>query len=322
MAVLERKLSVAPMLDRTDRFCRYFLRLISRRTLLYTEMVTTGALLHGDPARWLDFDPAEHPLALQLAGSDPAALAASARLGEQWGYDEINLNLGCPSPRVQVGRFGACLMAEPALVAECMTALLDAVRLPVTLKLRLGIDDRDSYGELCDFVGTQAAAGVGIFIVHARKAWLQGLSPKENRAVPPLRYDWVRRLKQDFPALTIVINGGIDTLDQALDLLDGLDGVMIGRAAYSDPWILAEADRRIYGQPTPVPDRRQVLEAYIPFVERQLAQGVGLGWLVRPIMGLFQGVPGARVWRRRLSDGLQQTGDAGDLLRAAAAGTG
>lgn len=322
MAVLERKLSVAPMLDRTDRFCRYFLRLISRRTLLYTEMVTTGALLHGDPARWLDFDPAEHPLALQLAGSDPAALAASARLGEQWGYDEINLNLGCPSPRVQVGRFGACLMAEPALVAECMTALLDAVRLPVTLKLRLGIDDRDSYGELCDFVGTQAAAGVGIFIVHARKAWLQGLSPKENRAVPPLRYDWVRRLKQDFPALTIVINGGIDTLDQALDLLAGLDGVMIGRAAYSDPWILAEADRRIYGQPTPVPDRRQVLEAYIPFVERQLAQGVGLGWLVRPIMGLFQGVPGARVWRRRLSDGLQQTGDAGDLLRAAAAGTG
>lgn len=322
MAVLERKLSVAPMLDRTDRFCRYFLRLISRRTLLYTEMVTTGALLHGDPARWLDFDPAEHPLALQLAGSDPAALAASARLGEQWGYDEINLNLGCPSPRVQVGRFGACLMAEPALVAECMTALLDAVRLPVTLKLRLGIDDRDSYGELCDFVGTQAAAGVGIFVVHARKAWLQGLSPKENRAVPPLRYDWVRRLKQDFPALTIVINGGIDTLDQALDLLDGLDGVMIGRAAYSDPWILAEADRRIYGQPTPVPDRRQVLEAYIPFVERQLAQGVGLGWLVRPIMGLFQGVPGARVWRRRLSDGLQQTGDAGDLLRAAAAGTG
>ena len=322
MAVLERKLSVAPMLDRTDRFCRYFLRLISRRTLLYTEMVTTGALLHGDPARWLDFDPAEHPLALQLAGSDPAALAASARLGEQWGYDEINLNLGCPSPRVQVARFGACLMAEPALVAECMTALLDAVRLPVTLKLRLGIDDRDSYGELCDFVGTQAAAGVGIFIVHARKAWLQGLSPKENRAVPPLRYDWVRRLKQDFPALTIVINGGIDTLDQALDLLDGLDGVMIGRAAYSDPWILAEADRRIYGQPTLVPDRRQVLEAYIPFVERQLAQGVGLGWLVRPIMGLFQGVPGARVWRRRLSDGLQQTGDARDLLRAAAAGTG
>lgn len=310
------------MLDRTDRFCRYFLRLISRRTLLYTEMVTTGALLHGDPARWLDFDPAEHPLALQLAGSDPAALAASARLGEQWGYDEINLNLGCPSPRVQVGCFGACLMAEPALVAECMTALLDAVRLPVTLKLRLGIDDRDSYGELCDFVGTQAAAGVGIFIVHARKAWLQGLSPKENRAVPPLRYDWVRRLKQDFPALTIVINGGIDTLDQALDLLAGLDGVMIGRAAYSDPWILAEADHRVYGQPTPVPDRRQVLEAYIPFVERQLAQGVGLGWLVRPIMGLFQGVPGARVWRRRLSDGLQQTGDAGDLLRAAAAGTG
>lgn len=285
-------------------------------------MVTTGALLHGDPARWLDFDPAEHPLALQLAGSDPAALAASARLGEQWGYDEINLNLGCPSPRVQVGCFGACLMAEPALVAECMTALLDAVRLPVTLKLRLGIDDRDSYGELCDFVGTQAAAGVGIFIVHARKAWLQGLSPKENRAVPPLRYDWVRRLKQDFPALTIVINGGIDTLDQALDLLAGLDGVMIGRAAYSDPWILAEADHRVYGQPTPVPDRRQVLEAYIPFVERQLAQGVGLGWLVRPIMGLFQGVPGARVWRRRLSDGLQQTGDAGDLLRAAAAGTG
>lgn len=310
------------MLDRTDRFCRYFLRLISRRTLLYTEMVTTGALLHGDPARWLDFDPAEHPVALQLAGSDPAALAASARLGEQWGYDEINLNLGCPSPRVQVGRFGACLMAEPALVAECMTALLDAVRLPVTLKLRLGIDDRDSYGELCDFVGTQAAAGVGIFIVHARKAWLQGLSPKENRAVPPLRYDWVRRLKQDFPALTIVINGGIDTLDQALDLLDGLDGVMIGRAAYSDPWILAEADHRVYGQPTPVPDRRQVLEAYIPFVERQLAQGVGLGWLVRPIMGLFQGLPGARVWRRRLSDGLQQPGDAGDLLRAAAAGTG
>ncbi len=307
------------MLDYTDRFCRNFLRLISRHTLLYTEMVTTGALLHGERERFLHFDPAEHPLALQLGGSDPAELAACARLGEQWGYDEINLNVGCPSDRVQSGRFGACLMAEPALVAECVAAMADAVAIPVTVKHRIGIDDRDSYGELGDFVGTVAEAGCGVFIVHARKALLQGLSPKENREIPPLRYQVVRRLKRDFPALTIVINGGIKTLELAEELLQGLDGIMVGREAYHNPWFLAAVDRRIYGDSRPEPSRHELLEAFLPFVERELAAGVPPGRITRHILGLFQGIPGARAWRRYLSEQAHRPGaDAGVIRHAAA----
>jgi len=316
---LDRRLSIAPMLDYTDRFCRYFLRLITHHTLLYTEMVTTGALLHGEAERFLRFDPAEHPLALQLGGSDPAELAACARMGEQWGYDEINLNVGCPSDRVQSGRFGACLMAEPRLVAQCVAAMADAVSVPVTVKHRIGIDDRDSYGELTDFVGTVAEAGCGVFIVHARKAWLQGLSPKENREIPPLRYAVVKRLKSDFPELEIVINGGIKDLELTEELLLDLDGVMIGREAYHNPWILAEADRRIFGDEQPPRSRHLLLEAFLPFVERELAAGVPLGRITRHILGLFQGVPGARAWRRYISENAHLPGaDAGVISRAAA----
>ena len=252
---LDRRLSVAPMLDWTDRHCRYFLRLITRRTLLYTEMVTTGALIHGDRERHLGFDPAEHPVALQLGGSDPESLAACARLGADRGYDEINLNVGCPSDRVQNGRFGACLMAEPRLVAECVAAMKGRVAIPVTVKTRIGIDNRDSYEELVEFVTEIAAAGCDALIVHARKAWLQGLSPKENRDIPPLRYDLVERLKGDFPGLSISINGGVTTLAQASDLLQRLDGVMIGREAYQNPWVLAQADQVIFGDPDASPRR-------------------------------------------------------------------
>jgi len=307
------------MLDWTDRFFRFFARQISRRVLLYTEMVTTGALIHGDRERHLRFDPAEHPLALQLGGSDPRELATCAGIGEAWGYDEINLNVGCPSDRVQSGRFGACLMAEPRLVADGVAAMRDAVSLPITVKHRIGIDERDSYDELRDFVGTVAEAGCGVFIVHARKAWLQGLSPRENREVPPLRYDRVTRLKRDFPELRIVINGGVTSLDQTESLLRELDGVMIGREAYHNPWLLAEADRRIFRDPqAPKRTRRQVLDDYLPFVERQLAQGVHLGHMTRHILGLFQGVPGARAWRRHISENAHRAGAGADVIRRAA----
>jgi tRNA-dihydrouridine synthase A len=318
MSKLNRKLSIAPMMDYTDRYCRYFLRLISRHVLLYTEMVTTGALIHGERRRFLQFDASEHPLALQLGGSDPKELAQCARIGEQWGYDEINLNVGCPSDRVQSGRFGACLMAEPRVVADCVGAMADVVRVPVTVKHRIGIDERDSYAELVDFVGTVADAGCGVFIVHARKAWLQGLSPKENREIPPLRYDVVQELKRDFPHLQIVINGGIKTLDQTESLLDGLDGVMIGREAYHNPWILAEADSRIYGDSPRPRTRRDVLEAFLPFVEREQAAGVPFGRLSRHILGLYQGVPGARAWRRHVSERAHLPDADAQLLRRAA----
>ena len=314
---LDRRLSVAPMLDWTDRHCRYFLRLITRRTLLYTEMVTTGALIHGDRERHLRFDPAEHPVALQLGGSDPADLAACARWGAQWGYDEINLNVGCPSDRVQNGRFGACLMAEPRLVAECVAAMKGAVDIPITVKTRIGIDLRDSYEELAEFVAQIAAAGCDALIVHARKAWLQGLSPKENRDIPPLRYDVVERLKDDFPALSISLNGGVTTLAQANDLLGRLDGVMIGREAYQNPWVLAEADRVIFGDTDPPPSCRGVLEGFIPYVERNLATGVPLNAMTRHILGLFQGQPGARAWRRHLSENACKPGAGVEVLRAA-----
>lgn len=314
---LQRRFSVAPMLDWTDRHCRYLLRLISRHALLYTEMVTTGALLHGDGARHLDFDEAEHPVALQLGGSDPAALAGCARMGAEWGYDEINLNVGCPSDRVQNGRFGACLMAEPGLVAECVAAMAGAVEIPVTVKHRIGIDDLDSYDALVRFVATVAGAGCRTFIVHARKAWLQGLSPKENREIPPLRYDLVYALKRDFPALEIILNGGIAGLEDAARHLEWVDGVMVGRAAYHDPWLLAEVDRRLYGDGHAVPTPHGVVEAYLPYVERQLEAGVPLTCMTRHLLGLFAGRPGARRWRRVLSEGAHRPGTGPELIRAA-----
>ena len=316
----DRRLCVAPMLDWTDRWCRYFLRCISRRTLLYTEMVTTGALLHGDPARFLDFDPAEHPLALQLGGSDPDELAACARLATEWGYDEMNLNVGCPSDRVQSGRFGACLMAEPALVADCVAAMSEAGEAPVTVKHRIGIDHMDDYEDMARFVETVAAAGCRTFIVHARKAWLQGLSPKENREVPPLDYAAVHRLKADFSHLEIVINGGIADLDQALEQLRHVDGAMLGRAVYHQPWLLADADRRIFGEDRAPASRRAVVREMRPFVERELARGVPLHRISRHMLGLFQGLPGARHWRRHLSQHANRPGAGWHTLEEAMAG--
>jgi tRNA-dihydrouridine synthase A len=290
------------MMDWTDRHCRFFLRLVSPRAFLYTEMVTTGALVHGDVAHHLDFDSAEHPVALQLGGSDPQALAHCARLGETWGYDEINLNVGCPSERVQTGSFGACLMADPALVADCVKAMRDAVSIPVTVKHRTGIDEVDEYAFVRDFVGTVADAGASAFIVHARNAVLKGLSPKENREIPPLRYPFVHQLKRDFPALTIVINGGITTHDAVAREIGEVDGVMLGRVAYHDPHFLAEAETYCFADGKPKRSRAEVVEALLPYVEAQLARGVHLRAITRHVLGLYHGAPGARAWRRVLSD--------------------
>ena len=317
MQPLNRRLAVAPMLDWTDRHCRYFLRLLSRPTLLYTEMVTTGAALHGDRERLLAYDPAEHPLALQLGGCDPGELARCARIAADFGYDEVNLNVGCPSDRVQSGRFGACLMAEPELVADGVAAMRTTVNLPITVKTRIGIDDRDSYEALTDFVGRVASGGCEVFIIHARKAWLRGLSPKENREIPPLRYDIVYRLKRDFPDLTIILNGGLRNLDQAEDELRRVDGVMIGRAAYENPYLLADADRRFFGSDTPLPSRHQVIRAFLPYVETQLQQGTPLHCMTRHVLGLFQGIPGARAWRRYLSEYACRRGTGVEVLEAA-----
>ncbi len=317
--MIDRRLSIAPMLDWTDRYCRYFLRLITRHTLLYTEMVTTGAILHGDRSRFLDFDASEHPVALQLGGSEPGDLTRCAKLGEEWGYDEINLNLGCPSDKVQSGRIGACLMLTPALVADGIKAMRDAVDIEVTVKHRIGVDEQDSYQALCDFVGILAEAGCETFTVHARKAWLQGLSPKENREIPPLSYDTVHRLKQDFPALEIILNGGITSLTQAEEQLQYVDGVMIGREAYHNPWILAQADRCLFGEQTPVPDRHEVIERLLPFVDRMLSQGIPLNRITRHILGLFHGCQGARRFRRVLSEGAHLPGADSRLIAQAAA---
>ena len=315
---INRLLSVAPMLDWTDRHCRYFLRQITRHTLLYTEMITTGALLHRSPARFLDYHPAEHPLALQIGGSDPAELATCTRLADEWAYDEVNLNVGCPSDRVQSGRFGACLMADPQLVADCVAAMSQATRRPVTVKHRIGIDDMDSYDALARFVDSVARAGCRTFIVHARKAWLKGLSPKENRDVPPLRYDVVERLKGDFPTLPIVVNGGITTLQQAQAHLQTLDGVMIGREAYQNPWMLAEADALIFGDTKPTPSPRTVLDAMLPYMEQRLSEGVPLNAITRHMLGLFHGRPGAKAWRRHLSEHAHRAdADIGVLVEAA-----
>jgi tRNA-dihydrouridine synthase A len=318
---------VAPMMDWTDRHCRMFHRQISRHTWLYTEMVTTGALLHGDVPRHLDFDGAEHPVALQLGGSEPSDLAHSAKLGQQWGYDEINLNCGCPSERVQKGAFGACLMAEPLLVADCVKAMRDAVDIDVTVKHRIGLDQQESYEFVRDFVGTIAEAGCATFIVHARNAVLKGLSPKENREIPPLRYDYAYRLKRDFPALEIILNGGVRTLDEIDTHLRHVDGVMLGREAYHNPWLMAGVDARYYGDPAAPRSRDEVLAAMLPYIRTQLAlhgpESAGgalrLNSITRHMLGLTMGLPGARRFRQMLSDPkLLAKGDPSLLLDALA----
>jgi tRNA-dihydrouridine synthase A len=315
--MLNRLIAIAPMLDWTDRHCRFFLRALSRRVLLYTEMVTAGAVLRGDRQRFLAYDPAEHPLALQLGGSDPDELAQCARIAADWGYDEVNLNVGCPSDRVQSGRFGACLMAEPVLVGNCVAAMRAVVDLPVTVKTRIGIDERDSYEELVDFVGQVAVGGCQVFIIHARKAWLRGLSPKENREIPPLHYEVAHRLKRDFPDLTVVLNGGLSTLDQVAEQLQQVDGVMIGRAAYENPYLLAEVDARFFDLSTSPPSRHQVIEAFFPYIEKQLRLGTPLHCMTRHILGLFQGIPGARAWRRTLSEQACRRGAGVEVVGAA-----
>jgi len=298
---MDHRFSVAPMLDWTDKHCRYFHRLLSQHAVLYTEMVTTGAILHGS-GDYLDFNQEEHPVVLQLGGSEPADMAEAARRAQQRGYDAVNINVGCPSDRVQNGMFGACLMAQPQRVADCIKAMQDVVSIPVTVKTRIGIDDSDDYQFLQDFVSIVADAGCKQLIVHARKAWLKGLSPKENREVPPLNYQRVIQLKQEFPQLDISINGGIKTLSQAQELLQQLDGVMIGREAYSNPMLLAEVDALIYGKTGMQVTPEQVVQDMLPYIERQMLQGTRFWHIVRHMLGLFQGRPGARQFRRLLSE--------------------
>ena len=297
------RLSIAPMMDWTDRHCRYFHRLLSAKALLYTEMVTTGALIHGDVARHLDYHTQEHPVALQLGGSEPQDLAHCAKLGEQWGYDEINLNCGCPSERVQRGAFGACLMAEPLLVADCVKAMVDSVSLPVTVKHRIGIDKIDSYDFVRDFVGVVSLAGCSTFIVHARSAWLKGLSPKENREVPPLNYGMVYQLKKDFPDLTIAINGGITTHTQIAEQLQRLDGVMVGREAYHNPWSLVSWDANFFGAAPSTRTRETVEEQMCDYMQREFeAHATPRSAIARHMLGLHHGLPGSRRWRQVWSD--------------------
>ena len=311
------RMSVAPMLDWTDKHCRYFHRLLSRHALLYTEMVTTGALIHGDVARHLRFNDQEHPVALQLGGSDAADLAHCAKLGQEWGYDEINLNCGCPSERVQRGAFGACLMTEPQLVADGVKAMRDAVDLPVTVKHRIGIDQDESYGFVRDFVGSVAAAGCEVFTVHARNAWLKGLSPKENREVPPLRYELVHRLKRDFPELTICLNGGVVSEAQIADELNRLDGVMVGREAYHNPWPLTGWDARFFGDPPVHKDRAEVEATMVSYMERCVAAGDPWSHVSRHMLGLWNGLPGARRWRQVWSDHRLKTSAPREVARLA-----
>ena len=316
--LLDRRFSVAPMMDRTDRHDRYFLRQISPSALLYTEMVTTGAILHGDTDRFLKFDPAEHPVALQLGGSDPDDLARCAEIAALSGYDEVNLNVGCPSDRVQNAQFGACLMNHPDLVASCIDRMMRAVDIPVTVKTRIGVDNRDSWEEFRAFIETVAATGCSVFIIHARKAWLQGLSPKENREIPPLSYETVYRLKRTFPELSVVINGGITETSAVADHLGHVDGVMIGRAAYENPWLLAEIEETVLGG-APAVSRKAALDAYLDYIDRELAQGVPFYAMARHALGLFQGQRGARAWRRYISENGPRRGAGSDVLRTAAA---
>jgi tRNA-dihydrouridine synthase A len=296
-----RRLCVAPMMDWSDRHCRYFHRLLTPSAVLYTEMVTTGAVLHGNRDRLLGFHEAEHPLALQLGGSDPGELAACARIAAARGYDEINLNVGCPSDRVQKGRFGACLMREPELVRDSVRAMLDAVEIPVTVKTRLGVDELDSYHYFSDFIHSVAQSGCTVFAVHARKAWLDGLSPKENRDIPELRYDWVYRLKRDMPHLRIILNGGVNTVAEVMRHLEHVDGVMLGRAAYQNPWVLRECELALTGSAC-MPDRDSTVREMTRYAHAQLAQGVPLKHISRHMLGLYQALPGARYWRRHISE--------------------
>lgn len=315
---LSRRFSVAPMMDWTDRHCRFFLRLLSKNTLLYTEMVTTGALLNGDHDRFLRHDEAEHPLALQLGGSVPADLAACARMAEATGYDEVNLNVGCPSDRVQNNLIGAVLMAHPGLVADCVRAMLDAVSIPVTVKHRIGINGRDSYAQLCDFVGQVHEAGCTSFTVHARIAILEGLSPKENRDIPPLQYDVAARLKADFPDLEIILNGGIKTLEQCHEHLQVFDGVMLGREAYHNPYILADVDQQLFGSTAPVISRAEALAALRPYIAEHIASGGSMHHITRHVLGLGTGFPGARRFRQLLSVDIHKAKDPLALLGQAA----
>ncbi|WP_026817007.1 tRNA dihydrouridine(20/20a) synthase DusA [Arenimonas composti] len=314
------RLCVAPMMDWTDTHCRVFHRLLAPDARLYTEMVHAQAVIHGDRRRLLGFDPVEHPVALQLGGSDPGHLATATRIGVEWGYDEINLNVGCPSDRVQAGRFGACLMKEPALVAECMAAMRAAAgTVPVTVKCRLGVDEMEDYGVFLGFIDTVAAAGIDTFVVHARKAWLQGLSPKENREIPPLRYDWVDRLKTERPALRIVLNGGLGEVEAAVAAAQRLDGAMIGRAAYHEPYRLHLMQVALFGgEARP---RAELLRALRPYVEAQLARGVALKHISRHLLGLFHGQPGGRLFRQVLSERATKPGAGWDVIEAALAAT-
>ena len=311
------RLSVAPMMDWTDRHCRYFHRLLSPHSRLYTEMVTSAALVRGKQLRLLEHSQQEHPVALQLGGSDPHELAEAARYGAQAGYDEINLNVGCPSDRVQSGRFGACLMREPALVGDCVKAMRDAVTVPVTVKCRIGVDDQDEYADLQHFTETMLDAGVEVLVVHARKAWLQGLSPKENREIPPLDYERVYRLKREFPQLVVIINGGITTVPAVREHLAHVDGVMLGRAAYHEPYVLAQVEAALYDMP--LPSRDSVLQHMRPYIEAEVARGTALKHITRHLLGLYQGEPGARAFRRRLSEGAHLSGANWSLIEQAMA---
>ncbi len=317
MQPIDRTFTLAPMMDWSDRHCRYFWRQLTRRALVYTEMVTTGALIHGDRERLLHFRSEEHPVALQLGGSDPADLARCARWAEDWGYDEVNLNCGCPSDRVQSGAFGACLMAQPERVAECVAAMRAACGLPVTVKHRIGIDDMQHYEQMLAFVEPVAAAGCSTFIVHARKAWLEGLSPKENRDIPPLNYPWVYQLKRDRPDLEIIINGGIRDLDACDAHLERLDGVMLGREAYHNPWLLATVDSRFFGAPDPVSTPEQLIDRMLTYIDSEIAAGSALKHITRHMLGLYAGQPGARRYRRHLSENAHRPGADSEVLRAA-----
>lgn len=314
----QRRIAVAPMLDWTDKHCRYFLRLFTQHTLLYTEMITTGAILNGKANHFLAYDKFEHPLALQLGGSNPNELAKCAKLAADFGYVEVNLNVGCPSDRVQSGRFGACLMAEPELVRDCVAAMKSAVTIPITVKTRIGIDQKDSYDELINFISTVAAGGCDVFIIHARKAWLNGLSPKENREIPPLRYEVVYQLKKDFPHLFFMLNGGVTTLEQAHQHLQFVDGVMIGRAAYQNPYILANIDQTFYGAQQEAITRQAALDKFTHYIKQQCCEGTAVKHMTRHILGLYNGLPNAKAWRRFLSENMHKdSADENILLRAA-----
>lgn len=311
---LDRKFTVAPMMDWSDRHCRYFWRLMSRHAVMYSEMVTTGALIHGDRERFLEFNAAEQPIALQLGGSNPQDLAACAKMAEEWGYNEVNLNCGCPSDRVQNGMIGACLMAHPDKVADGLKAMQDAVSIPVTVKHRIGIDDMDDYQGLENFVMQSADVGIKTFIVHARKAWLQGLSPKENRDKPPLNYERVYRLKAEHPELEIIINGGITSIEQCQQHLKHVDGVMVGREAYSNPYLLAEVDTAIYGDTRPAPTRGETIKMFIEYIEQQMSKGVRLNHMTRHVLGMYQGVRGAKQFRRHISENAHLEGAGPEVL--------